>query len=98
MQLDGGRDQLQISYYLLVLNMFFGLAASILCMVLLIKHVRLVNHNSTTWEEAKRDKIEYLKRVPKSVLYPFDEGTKENIKYLFRADRAHPREWRLPRM
>jgi len=46
---------------------------------LLCFHTYLMSTNQTTWENAKRNKIPYLKDIPESIL-PFDKGLCTNIK------------------
>lgn len=87
-----GIEELQSLYYFLVLNIFLGIFAGVLCLVLVIKHVKLVIHGSTTWEEARRDSIEALKIYnDRGIQYPFDEGCSRNLQTLFQVDRSQPR-------
>lgn len=84
--IGGGIDRLSALFYLLAFEVFFSIAAAILCLSLFIKHAKLIVNNETTWERARRENISYMKSFPESVQYPFSEGRWENTKRVFLAD------------
>lgn len=47
--IGGGIEELRLAYYLLVLNIFLGLAVGILCIVLFYKHLHMIAHGTTSW-------------------------------------------------
>ena len=84
-------------YYVLCLQLcVYGLGLVGMCIFLVVRHLRLVAQNSTTWEENRRNDITYMRNVPSETRYPFSKGVLSNFKKAFTANRSNPTLWRLP--
>ena len=96
---ENGIERRDCWYFVMVLQLcLYGLILPLFCSFLLARHIGLILHNSTTWEEGRRSEITYLKELPdtKDFQYPFSRGWRHNLKHALLASRNRIEMWRLP--